>query len=93
MAMVRTQIQLDEETYRSARRVAFERHVSLSAVVREALAAALQGGSRPSRRADFSFVGAGRSRQGDLAPVSERHDEALAALAALAEARPKQKRR
>lgn len=85
--MVRTQIQLDEETYRAARRVAFERHVSLSAVVREALAAALPGAPRPSRRADFAFVGAGRSRQGSLAPVSERHDEALA------EARPGRKRR
>ena len=85
--MVRTQIQLDEVTYRAARRVAFERHVSLSAVVREALAAALPGVQRPSRRADFAFVGAGRSRQGNLAPVSERHDEALA------EARPGRKRR
>jgi hypothetical protein len=26
---------------------------------------------------DFTFIGAGRSRQGPLSPVSERHDEAL----------------
>jgi hypothetical protein len=26
---------------------------------------------------DFTFIGAGRSRQGRLSPVSERHDEAL----------------
>lgn len=83
--MVRTQIQLDEETYTTARRVAFERHISLSAVVREALAAALSGAARPSQRADFGFVAAGRSRQGRLAPVSERHDDALA------EVRPKRK--
>lgn len=85
--MVRTQIQLDEETYRAARRVAFERHISLSAVVREALVTALPGAPRSTRRADFAFVGAGRSRQEGLAPVSERHDEALA------EALPRRKRR
>jgi hypothetical protein len=76
--MVRTQIQLDEDTYKAARRVAFERHISLSAVVREALTASLPGSPKPSQRADFAFVAAGRSRQGVLAPVSERHDEALA---------------
>jgi len=76
--MVRTHIQLDDETYTTARRVALERHVSLSAVVREALAAALPVLTRPSKRTDFGFVAAGRSRQGRLSPVSERHDDALA---------------
>lgn len=85
--MVRTQIQLDEETYRAARRAAFERHVSLSAVVREALAASLPDLPRPPRGEDFAFVASGRSRQGALAPVSERHDEALE------EARARRKRR
>ena len=47
-------------------------------MVREALAEAL--GREPAPRLalkDFTSVGIGRSRQGALAPVSERHDEAL----------------
>lgn len=32
--------------------------------------------------ASFSFVASGRSDQGELAPVSERHDEALAQASA-----------
>ena len=53
----------------------------MSELVRRILGEAL--GTRPRGGApgleDFRFVGAGASRQGDLAPVSERHDEALAA--------------
>ncbi len=82
--MRRTQIQLDERTYAAARRRAYERGCSLSAVVREALAQSL--GTSPTKRrralADFRFVKVGRSRQGRLSPVSERHDEALAAALA-----------
>jgi plasmid stability protein len=76
----RTQIQLDEVTYAALRRRAFEEHRSLASVVRDVLATALGVGPRPvpRRAADFRFVGAGRSRQGALAPVSTRHDEALA---------------
>jgi hypothetical protein len=78
--MKRTQIQLDDRTYAVLRRQAFERGCSISALARELLAEALR--SRPRRRRlmlrDFPFVGAGRSEQGALAPVSEGHDEALA---------------
>ena len=76
--MRRTQIQLDEETYQLARRRAYQQGKSLSAVVRETLADAF--GREPARRLalkDFKSVGIGRSRQRALAPVSERHDEAL----------------
>ncbi len=76
--MRRTQIQLDEQTYQLVRRRAYEQGKSLSAVVRETLAEAF--GQAPARRLalkDFTSVGIGRSRQGALAPVSERHDEAL----------------
>ncbi len=76
--MRRTQIQLDEPTYQLARRRAYQQGKSLSAVIREALAEAF--GREPVRRLalkDFTSVGIGRSRQGALAPVSERHDEAL----------------
>lgn len=77
--MKRTQIQLDERTYETLRRRAFEKGCSFSALVRELLTHSL-GTSRTKRRLtikDFTFIGAGRSRQGRLSPVSERHDEAL----------------
>lgn len=77
-AVRRTQIQLDESTYQALRRRAFEEGCSLSALVREILGDALgTTGKRPSTLGAFSFVASGTSRQGDLAPVSERHDEAL----------------
>lgn len=78
--MKRTQIQLDEQTYATLRRRAYARNCSVSALVRELLAEAL-GTRRAKRRLtlqDLPFVGAGRSEQGAEAPVSERHDEALA---------------
>ena len=77
--MRRTQIQLDERTYEILRRRAFEKGCSISSYVREVLAYSLgtaKGKPKPSVD-DFSFIGAGRSRQGRLSPVSERHDEAL----------------
>ena len=78
--MRRTQIQLDEETYEALRRRAFEEKRSLAAVIRRLLAEAMGTGSLRQRRniREFASVGAGRSRQGRLSPVSERHDEALA---------------
>lgn len=78
--MRRAQIQLDERTYETLRRQAYERGCSISALVRNALARSLA--PRASKRrptiSAFTFIGAGSSRQGRLAPVSERHDEALA---------------
>ncbi len=77
--MRRTQIQLDEWTYEILRRRAFEKGCSISAYVREVLAYSLgtaKGKAKHSIK-DFSFIGAGKSRQGRLSPVSERHDEAL----------------
>ncbi|OFX33057.1 MAG: hypothetical protein A2Z07_00675 [Armatimonadetes bacterium RBG_16_67_12] len=77
--MKRTQIQIDEQTYEAVRRRAFEQGRSIAFVVRETLAQAF---GPPQRRRltlqDFTLVAAGRSRQGRLRPVSERHDEALA---------------
>ena len=78
--MGRIQIRIDERTYLALRRRAFERGSSISSLVREILGYSL-GTLKPKRRTsikDFSFIGAGRSRQGRLSPVSERHDEALA---------------
>lgn len=78
--MRRTQVQLDEQTYATLRRLAYERRRSISALVREMLAQSL-GARKPRHRltlGNFTFIGAGRSEQGKLSPVSERHDEALA---------------
>jgi hypothetical protein len=74
--MRRTQIQLDEETYRELRRRAYERGSSIAAVVRQILQEALRLPGKAVRK-PFSFVGCGRSEQGLSAPISERHDEAL----------------
>ena len=76
--MKRTQVQLDEATYELLRGRAFEQGVSMSALVREALRQHLRIGPAPRRLEDFHFIASGRSEQADLAPVSERHDEALA---------------
>ena len=79
--MKRTLIQLDEETFRRLRQRAFQQERSISALVRELVAKGLEGErahDKAARRIEqFSSVRAGRSKQGKLAPVSERHDEAL----------------
>ncbi len=78
--MKRTQIQIDDATYEALRRKAFERGCSISSYVREVLASSLGTGTarRLRRLQDFRFIGVGKSRQGRLGPVSERHDDALA---------------
>ncbi len=77
--MKRTQLQLDDRLHEALRRRAFEEGCSMSDLARRLLGEAL-GTMRKRRRAvgDFSFVAAGESIQGELAPVSERHDAALA---------------
>jgi hypothetical protein len=71
---------LDERTYQTLRRQAFQKGCSISSLVRELLALSLGTGRAKQRTSikDFTFIGAGRSRQRRLSPVSERHDEALA---------------
>ena len=76
--MKATQVQLDEPTYRALKRKAFERGVSMSAFLRDLLRAEFNPVPAPRRLESFRFIGSGRSEQGGLAPISERHDEALA---------------
>ena len=78
--MKRTQIQLDDETYAAVRRRAYEEQRSISSVVRDALREKLgtKKGKKRLTLESFPFIGAGNTRQGKRAPVSERHDEALA---------------
>ena len=80
--MKRTLIQFDDETYRMLRQQAFRQERSISSLVRELVARGLHGGAVRERRrrvSQFSSVRAGRSKQGRLSPVSEKHDQALAA--------------
>ena len=79
--MKRTLIQFDEETYRRLRQHAFDQERSVSSLVREMVAKGLDVGAGRQQRTkvgQFASVRAGRSAQGKLSPVSERHDEALA---------------
>jgi hypothetical protein len=75
----RTQIQLDEEVYELLRHRAFAEKKSIAGVIREIVKGDMsQSGHHPSSSVkDFAFIGVGRSKQGRLRPVSERHDEAL----------------
>lgn len=88
--MRRAQIRLDEATYTLVRQRASAEGISFAAFVRKALEQQLAPVSRPTTNQHprpenskpvttegFSFIGMGRSDQGDLSPVSERHDEAL----------------
>ena len=80
--MRRTLIQLDEATYGKLRHKAFQQERSISSVVRELVEAGLKGEVRrakPKRASQFLSVASGRSKPGHRSPVSERHDEALAA--------------
>jgi plasmid stability protein len=79
--MKRTLVQFDEDTYRKLRERAFRQQRSMSSLVREMVANGLDNAAKQGRRkrlSQFLSVGAGRSKQGRSAPVSEKHDEALA---------------
>ena len=88
--MKRAHIRLDEATYALARQRATAEGISFAAFVRRAVEQQLApeshkpskqhprpDNSKPATTEGFSFIGMGRSDQGDLSPVSERHDEAL----------------
>ena len=88
--MRRAHIRLDEATYTLARQRASAEGISFAAFVRKALEQQLAPESqqttnqhpRPEKSMPvnigvFTFIASGRSDQGDLCPVSERHDEVL----------------
>jgi hypothetical protein len=79
--MRRTLVQFDEPTYQALRQRAFREERSFSSLVRDLVAKGLTTDTarRSTRVRRFESVRAGRSRPGRLSPVSERHDEALAA--------------
>jgi hypothetical protein len=77
--MKRTQIQLDEEVYELLRHRAFKEKKSIAGVIREIVKGDIfqPNQQRSFSVNDFAFIGVGRSKQGHLRPVSERHDEAI----------------
>jgi plasmid stability protein len=80
--MKRLLIQLDEDSHRKLRQRAFRQERSVSSVIREIVSKSLAEDESRERRthiSQFASVRAGRSKQGRLSPVSEKHDHALAA--------------
>lgn len=77
--MKRALIQLEEDMYDELRRRAFQEKKSISGLIRVMIKKQIELPNRSRRLSikDFKFVAVGRSRQGALKPVSERHDEAL----------------
>jgi hypothetical protein len=79
--MRRTLVQLEEQMYRRLRQEAYRQERSMAAIVRDLIAKGLDDprpGTGSPRARRFQSVRAGRSRQADASPVSERHDDALA---------------
>ena len=76
--MVRTQIQLDQETWEALRYEAFKAKRSLSAIIRDTLKnrTAKVKNTRVVSIKKFSFVGSGKSSNKKV-NVSEDHDQAL----------------
>ena len=76
--MRRTQIQVDEPTYEALRHRAFERGISIAALVREILHESLgTKGVKRFRVKDLHFIGIGSGEPTEYDPISERHDEFL----------------
>ncbi|MBI4763995.1 MAG: hypothetical protein HY787_05245 [Deltaproteobacteria bacterium] len=75
--MKRAQIQLEEETFEALRQRAFQEKKSISGVIRELIhrEVNLSAQRQSLLTKDFRFIGAGKSSQGSLGPVSERHDQ------------------
>jgi len=75
--MRRLQIQIDDASYEAVRRLAFERHKSVAATIRELVAQGLT--AQPPKRKlsleDFTFIGSMASGGGEC--ISENHDEVL----------------
>jgi hypothetical protein len=77
--MKRVQIQLHEDVYELIRRRAFQERRSVAGLIQEIIRKEIISSdrSRFSSIKNFKFIASGKSRQGILKPISERHDEAL----------------
>lgn len=76
--MRRLVVQIEERTYERLRRRAFDRQVSMAAVVRQVLNDSLAVKPDPvNNPRKLSFIGIGDSGRGD---IGRRHDEELAEI-------------
>jgi hypothetical protein len=77
--MKRVSFLLENDLYEKLRDQAFREKKSITGVIREIVKKDIfqSNRHRSSSIKDFTFIGVGRSKQGPLKPVSERHDEAL----------------
>lgn len=77
--MKRAQIQLEEATFELLRQRAFQEKKSIAGLIRELIhkEMTIPAQQKPMALKTFRFIGAGKSLQGSLKPVSERHDQAL----------------
>jgi hypothetical protein len=77
--MKRAQIQLEEKTFEALRQRAFQEKKSIAGLIREIIDKEMSLEARPKSLSlgDFRFIGAGKSLQESLEPVSEKHDQAL----------------
>lgn len=74
--MKRTQIQLEEPTFEALRRIAFQKKISVAAVMREMIGMQVSPKQKSKLRLeDFTFIGSGRSRGKGAGSIAERHDE------------------
>lgn len=73
--MVRTQVQLSEEQLSALQKRAAQRHMSVAALVREAVDLALRSEER-NQRLELALAVTGRFRSGH-ADISEEHDRYL----------------
>lgn len=77
--MIRTQIQLEESTWERLRQIAFQRKISIAAVIREMIKAHDSPKQKAKiRTEDLTFIGSGRSRGKGAGSISDRHDEEFA---------------
>ncbi|MDD3719278.1 MAG: CopG family transcriptional regulator [Actinomycetota bacterium] len=75
--MVRTIIQLDDEQHRELKRIARERHKSMSALIREGVDRIIRDAVAPEDRKRRALEVAGKYRSG-IRDLAEKHDAYLA---------------
>jgi len=75
--VVRTIIQLDDEQHRELKRIARERHKSMSALIREGVDRIIRGSVTPEDMKGRALEVAGKHRSG-IPDLAEKHDVYLA---------------
>lgn len=77
--MKRTQIQLEEPMFEALRQIAFQKRISVAAVMREMIKRQISPKQKSKLRLeDFTFIDSGRSHGKGAGTIAERHDEEFA---------------